>query len=312
MKCKYCGYNIPFGARYCEECGATVEEETGSGIDLTKPSDDQPTVSNTEMLGIGDPDPRYSNTDTQNYGQQSTDYSQQQNGYGPQPFGAQQQGYGQTGYNNNQQQNGYGQFGQPGYGPQNVGPQPQYGQNNYNNGQQQYGYNSNNQGYGPQNYNSQPYGFNPYSTTFNMTDGSPRYVGMVDAVKLFFKNYANFKGRSTRSEFWWTQLFIVCLYIALFMIIGIAGGISEATSGGGDVFLGILMLIIMVGSLGLVIPSLALCIRRLHDVGKSGMFYLISFVPYVGSIILLIFYAMPSVGANEYGPAADPNTGNRF
>ena len=302
MKCKYCGYDIPFGARYCEECGATVEEETGSGIDLTKPSDDQPTINNTEMLGIGDPDPRYSNTDTQNYGQQ-------QSGYGPQPFGAQQQGYGQTGYNNNnQQQNGYGQFGQPGYGPQNVGPQPQYGNTGYNNNN-----NYGQQGYGQQNYGGQPFGFDPYNRgSYNMTDGSPKYVGIVDAIKLFFKNYANFSGRSTRSEFWWAQLAITCFYFVVFIIITIAGGISEATSGGGDIILGLFALIIMVGSLGLVIPCLSLAVRRLHDVGKSGMFYFISFIPYVGSIILIIFYAMPSVGANQYGPAADPNSGNRF
>lgn len=292
MKCKYCGYNIPFGARYCEECGATVEEETGSGIDLTKPSDDQPTVSNTEMLGIGDPDPRYSNTDTQNYGQQN-------NGYGPQPFD-------QTGYNNNQQQ-GYGQFGQQGYGPQNVGPQPQYGNTGYNNNN-----NYGQQAYGPQNYSGQPFGFDPYNRgSYNMTDGSPRNVGMVDAIKLFFQNYANFSGRSTRSEFWWAQLGISIFYIIVAIVMGIIAAVLGQNSLG-ELITGLLMLVLALCSLGLVIPCLSLAVRRLHDVGKSGLFYLISFIPYVGSIILIIFYAMPSVGANQYGPAADPNSGNRF
>ena len=59
MKCRYCGYDIPYGAKYCEECGANVEEETNS-IDLTKTASGQPAANNSNMLDINDPDPRYS------------------------------------------------------------------------------------------------------------------------------------------------------------------------------------------------------------------------------------------------------------
>ena len=262
MNCKYCGFEVPFGAHYCEECGATVEEETAGSINLAKPSDDQTTVNASEMLDIGAPDPRYSTDNSQNY--------------------SSQQGYGQ----------------QSGYGSQNYGSQQGYGQ--------QSGYNS-------QPYNNNSFGYNPlYGNGYNMTDGSPKYVGIADAIKLFFKNYANFNGRSTRSEYWWVQLFLTLIYILLFVMIGIVGSTTRSASEYGlGAASGILVLVCII-SLGLVIPSLSLTIRRLHDIGKSGTFYLVTFIPYVGSLILLVFCCMPSVGANEYGPAPNPSGSQLF
>ncbi|MBQ1518871.1 MAG: DUF805 domain-containing protein [Ruminococcus sp.] len=277
MKCRYCGYNIPYGAKYCEECGANVEEETNS-IDLTKTASGQPAANNSDMLDINDPDPRYSYDNS--YGQQ-----EQSHGYGPQPFGAPQ--YGQS----NAQQQSYGQFGQPGYGPQNVKIQ-QYAESSY--------------------------GHDSLYSGYNTTDGSPRYVGPVDAVKLFFKNYANFSGRSTRSEYWWVVCFeIIFIVIALFIMtflyrISSTGVTNSNVSGNGKVggiAAGIFLIFLLLAGLGLVIPGLSLGVRRLHDTGKSGMMYLLCLVPYIGSIILFIifiFFLMPSDGNNQYGPAADP------
>ena len=279
MKCRYCGSDIPFGARYCEECGAATEEETKTSIDLSKPSDDQTTVYDTEMLDVGAPDPRYSTDNTQNqqnFGQNSFNNGQQ--AFGPQNFG-------QNSFNN----------GQQAFGPQN------FGQNGYNNGQQ----------YG-QPFTGNTYGYDPsYGGGYNMTDGSPRYVGMGEAIRLFFKNYGNFRGRSTRSEFWWVNLFMTLLILAIFIVFAILAVIFE-DSRSGEAILGIFVLIIMTASLGLVLPSISLCIRRLHDAGYSGWLYFIAFVPYVGGFILLFLYAKPSAGANEYGPAADPSRAKRF
>ena len=313
MKCRYCGYDIPFGARYCEECGAATEEETKTSIDLSKPSDDQTTVYDTEMLDVGAPDPRYSTDNTQNqqnFGQNSFNNGQQ--AFGPQNFGqnsfnnGQQafgpQNFGQNGYNNGQQAYGPQNFGQNGYnnGQQAYGPQ-NFGQNGYNNGQQ----------YG-QPFTGNTYGYDPsYGGGYNMTDGSPRYVGMGEAIRLFFKNYGNFRGRSTRSEFWWVNLFMTLLILAIFIVFAILAVIFE-DSRSGEAILGIFVLIIMTASLGLVLPSISLCIRRLHDAGYSGWLYFIAFVPYVGGFILLFLYAKPSAGANEYGPAADPSRAKRF
>ncbi len=75
-------------------------------------------------------------------------------------------------------------------------------------------------------------------------------VDFVAAIKLYFANYANFKGRSTRAEYWWAMLFVFLLSLVL-EFIG-----SDALS--------------VIVSLGLMIPNWAIATRRLHDIGKSG------------------------------------------
>lgn len=92
-------------------------------------------------------------------------------------------------------------------------------------------------------------------------------VSFVEAIQLFFKNYTNFDGRASRSEYWW----IVLLNI---LVGAVVGAISPTLAG--------------LWGLVILIPSLALCVRRLHDVGKSGWFLLIGLIPLVGGIILLV------------------------
>ena len=92
-------------------------------------------------------------------------------------------------------------------------------------------------------------------------------VSFVEAIQLFFKNYTNFAGRASRSEYWW----IVLLNI---LVSAVVGAISPTLAG--------------LWGLVTLIPSLALCVRRLHDVGKSGWFLLIGLIPLVGGIILLV------------------------
>ena len=102
-------------------------------------------------------------------------------------------------------------------------------------------------------------------------------MGFVDAVKAFYKNYAKFEGRSSRSEYWWPQLFIVIAYVVLLVLSGLLGetlGIIPALG-------------LMVLGLGSIVPAIAVCVRRLHDVNRSGWFYFIGFIPLVGAIILL-------------------------
>ena len=103
-----------------------------------------------------------------------------------------------------------------------------------------------------------------------------------------WKNYAVFSGRSGRRDYWMAQL----VNIIVSFILGILSGFA-------DFFL------ILVGlySLALIVPSLSLTWRRLHDIGKSGGWFFISFVPAVGGIILLVFTCMDSQpGMNAYGP----------
>ena len=108
----------------------------------------------------------------------------------------------------------------------------------------------------------------------------------TDAVKSCFRQYAGFSGRARRSEYWYFTLF----NILLSYVVGFISGRTNA-----------LWLSIVV-SLALFLPGLAVCIRRLHDIGKSGWWYLIGFVPVVGVILLIVWFCRDSeAGPNRYG-----------
>lgn len=113
------------------------------------------------------------------------------------------------------------------------------------------------------------------------------------------KQYADFSGRARRKEYW---MFV--LFNALFaFVLGFLDGIMGLTIGGSN--LGILSLIY---SLAVLIPSIAVGVRRLHDIGKSGWAYFMAFIPIVGGIILLVWFCQEgSRQANEWGP--DPKEG---
>jgi uncharacterized membrane protein YhaH (DUF805 family) len=97
------------------------------------------------------------------------------------------------------------------------------------------------------------------------------------------KNYANFNGRARRKEYWMFVLFHIIIFVVLE---GLAIGLQSMIFG----------LILMVYALGTLIPALAVTIRRMHDVSKSGWFCLIP----IYSLILAVTDSTP--GANEYGP----------
>ncbi|MEH7378288.1 MULTISPECIES: DUF805 domain-containing protein [Bacillaceae] len=102
------------------------------------------------------------------------------------------------------------------------------------------------------------------------------------------KNYVGFSGRARRKEYWMFVLFNMIAMIILAVI---------------DNVLGIYPLLYGLYSLAVLLPSLAVTIRRLHDAGKSGAWILISLVPLVGAIVLLIFTCSDSqADDNQYGP----------
>jgi uncharacterized membrane protein YhaH (DUF805 family) len=115
-------------------------------------------------------------------------------------------------------------------------------------------------------------------------------MGPVPAVAKALSNYANFSGRASRSEFWWFTLFS---WIATF-------GLSQfALWFGVDFFAALSGL----AFLALLVPSLAIGTRRLHDSGKSGLFWAINFIPVIGQFIFLAWMAQESqVGDNWFGP----------
>ena len=115
---------------------------------------------------------------------------------------------------------------------------------------------------------------------------------MVDAVKLMFSNYSNFKGRTSRHDFW----FAILGYFIMALIVGfVAGFISGITGGGKE----ITTTITGIFELVTILPLISMEVRRLHDVNKAGWWIFIETIPIVGAIILLIFFCSASVDENN-------------
>jgi len=108
------------------------------------------------------------------------------------------------------------------------------------------------------------------------------------------KNYAGFSGRARRKEYWMFVLFNVIFSFVLGFIDGLVGSFDP------EIGIGILGGLY---ALAILIPGLAVSIRRLHDVGKSGWMYLIVFIPIIGAIWLIVLFATDSNPEdNQYGP----------
>lgn len=134
-------------------------------------------------------------------------------------------------------------------------------------------------------------------------------VSFPDAVKMFFQRYVDFQGRSRRSEYWWVQLFNAIIFAVGLILLLVLGGLDVNTGDMnplGFIIVGILALY----GLGIVIPGIALFVRRLHDINQTGWIYLglivASFIPLIGtvvSIIQIVIACLPgTVGPNKYGP----------
>jgi uncharacterized membrane protein YhaH (DUF805 family) len=115
------------------------------------------------------------------------------------------------------------------------------------------------------------------------------------------KNYVKFDGRSRRKEYWMFVLFNVIFSVVASIIDNVAGlNFSSDYSSYGMYSTGILTSLY---SLAVFLPSLGVGVRRLHDIGKSGWWLLITFVPLAGPIWLLVLLATNGVvGENQYGP----------
>ena len=118
-----------------------------------------------------------------------------------------------------------------------------------------------------------------------------RHVTFVQSIELFFKNYVNFSGRSSRSAFWWWVLASILLSILATVVDSLFFGIVIENTGP----------VSSAWSLITLIPGIALGARRLHDVDKSGWWQLIAFT-IVGLIPLIIWFASPTQeGPNRFG-----------
>jgi uncharacterized membrane protein YhaH (DUF805 family) len=120
-------------------------------------------------------------------------------------------------------------------------------------------------------------------------------MGFQDAIRTCFSKYATFSGRAPRSEFWWFFLFLLLGNI-LFSIID--GAIFGRTMGGQPItILGAIF------SLAVILPSIAVGVRRLHDKDMSGWWYLLVLIPILGALVLLFFFVQKGTdGPNRFGP----------
>ena len=123
---------------------------------------------------------------------------------------------------------------------------------------------------------------------------------MINAYKNFFKNYAEFTGRSTRPDFWWVWLGNLILSIPFWIIYfyivylsTVMDSVSDSASEAIFMVFGLVAIIYAVFYLAILVPTLALSVRRLRDAGFHWAFIFLRFVP-MGGIALLILHAMPT------------------
>ncbi|GHF49824.1 uncharacterized membrane protein YhaH (DUF805 family) [Deinococcus metalli] len=134
---------------------------------------------------------------------------------------------------------------------------------------------------------------------------------MNEYLNVIRNNYANFQGRARRREFWMFTLINTVILVLLQIpvqgaVLAMAAQQDSENAGlgamtGVTLIFGVLLLIY---SLAVLVPSLAVSVRRLHDTGKSGWWYLITFVPFIGSLVLLVLMVLDSEpGSNKWGPS---------
>lgn len=120
------------------------------------------------------------------------------------------------------------------------------------------------------------------------------------------KQYADFNGRARRKEYWMYALFLIIFFIIAAILDNLLGTTFKMY--GQSLGYGYIYLLLALATL---IPSIAVGVRRLHDTNKTGWYILLGFIPFIGAIILLVFYIQKGTqGENQYGP--DPKGGNEI
>ena len=146
---------------------------------------------------------------------------------------------------------------------------------------------------------SAQYAQNPYAPaqTGPVPLSQPLYgASFGQAIKRFFKKYATFSGRASRSEYWWYMLFQTIVISVLYagLIAAMVSSIDPYTGDPTNYTFMLPMALMMVYGLAVLVPGIALSVRRLHDAGFSGWLYLICLVPFFGGIALLVLTLLPS------------------
>lgn len=132
----------------------------------------------------------------------------------------------------------------------------------------------------------------------------------MEYMLMPLRRYADFNGRSRRKEYWMFMLGLLIVYFVVGVVLG--GVLGGAAAVGGDVaaglFGGLSGILILILAAALIVPSLAVQVRRFHDQDKSGWFILLGLIPFVGGLIVLVFMCLEGTrGPNQFGP--DPKSG---
>jgi len=134
----------------------------------------------------------------------------------------------------------------------------------------------------------------------------------MEYMLMPLRRYADFSGRSRRTEFWMFVLFQFLIgmgVVVLMMVLGgaavLSGDPSQAMAMGGIIL--VLYLLLALVGLAFLIPNLAVTVRRLHDTDRSGWWILIGIIPIVGWILIIVWFCTDSKADNKYGP--NPKTG---
>lgn len=114
------------------------------------------------------------------------------------------------------------------------------------------------------------------------------------ALNRFFRNYARFSGRASRSEFWWIQMAMLLLAVGIALLFVAAANASPD----GAATYGVLAIIVL-AVIVCVVPSWALLVRRLHDADAPGWLALLTLVPYIGGVLVIVFGVMPAKALGE-------------
>ncbi len=122
-------------------------------------------------------------------------------------------------------------------------------------------------------------------------DGIPR--DFANSVRICLQKYATFQGRAPRAEFWFFTLFVIIVGFTLGTVIGNLRANVHAN----------FQVVLVIFYLGIILPSISVSVRRLHDLGKSGWWCCLSLIPVIGWIILLVWFCNSGTeGDNRFGP----------
>lgn len=119
------------------------------------------------------------------------------------------------------------------------------------------------------------------------------------------RRYADFSGRSRRKEYWYFHLGLIGAFLVTIILFGGSGVLFDPYSAGSSVT----AVVVVIAALALIVPSLAVQVRRFHDQNLSGWWVLLGLVPYVGGLVVFVFMLLPGKpGSNRFGP--DPRGEN--